>query len=214
MGADDVLDIDPPVQELVDLDVEVRVGAADLVAIIGLGKEPRGSQDHAGQRVIAPDQLAQVLGGGLRGAVDVPRDRSDVLGYPGRGLPFLGHEGPAERAGGAREDEPADVRSHALLEQVERAGDVRVHELGALVGPDVGLVQGRRVHDPVDAGEAVFDAGTVDDRADGGREGRAEYVQADDVMPLRLQCADERFAEMSGAAGDENPHACRHIRPR
>jgi len=40
VSADHVLDVDPPVEQLVDLDVEDVVRRADLVAVVGFGKEP------------------------------------------------------------------------------------------------------------------------------------------------------------------------------
>ena len=60
------------------------------------------------------------------------------------GSPCSGRERPSEGAGRAGEDEPADARGDRLLEQVQRAGDVRVDELRATVGSDVGLVERRR----------------------------------------------------------------------
>ena len=114
MGGDDVLEVDSAVEQLVDLDVEVVVGFADLVAVVGLGKEPGGAQDQTRQPVVLPDQLTQILGGGLGRAVDVPRNRDDVLGDPGGRLSRGGGESPPERARRAREDEPADVRPRRL----------------------------------------------------------------------------------------------------
>ena len=85
------------------------------------------------------------------------------------GVAPAGVERPAERARRAREDEPADARRHRLLEQVQRARDVRVDELRAIVRGDVGLVERRRVDDRVDAGDAPPHARAVGDRPDDGR---------------------------------------------
>jgi hypothetical protein len=74
VGAHDVLEVDAAVEELVDLEVRVGVGGADVVAVVVLGEEARGAQDQARQPVVALDELAEVLGGGLGSAVDVVRD--------------------------------------------------------------------------------------------------------------------------------------------
>ena len=129
MRAHHVLEVDAAVQQLVDLEVRVLVARADVVAVVGLGEEARGAQDQARQAVVAVDELAEVLGGGLRRAVDVARDRRDVLGDPRRGLARRRGQRAPERARRAREHEAADARRDRLLEQVERAGDVRVHEV-------------------------------------------------------------------------------------
>ena len=154
MRVDDVLEVDAAVEQLVDLEVGVVVGGADVVAVVGLGEEARRAQDQDRQAVVAVDELAEVLGGGLRDAVDVARDRCDVLGDPGRGRAGRRRQRAAERARRAGEDEALDARRDRLLEQVQRAGDVRVDELLAAVRADVRLVQRRRVQDRVDAVEA------------------------------------------------------------
>ena len=72
---DGVFEVDAPVEQLVGLQVGVVVGGADVVAVVGFGEEARGAQDQDGQAVVAVDELAEVLGRGLRYAVDVARDR-------------------------------------------------------------------------------------------------------------------------------------------
>ena len=213
VGGDDVLEVDPAVQQLVDLDVEVVVGLADVVAVVGLGKEPRGAEDQTRQPVVLPGELTQILGGGLGRAVDVPRNRNDVLGDPGSRLSPGGSESPAERARRAREDEPARPGRDGLLEQVQRAGNVRLDELHAPVRPHVRLVQRRGVHDRVHARHASLHGVAVDDRPDHRRLRRREHVKADDLVALVAQYARQSFAQMSRAAGHENPHVLIHIRP-
>ena len=90
--------VDPPVQVLVGLDVRVGVGGAHLVVVVALGEEPRGPQDDDGQAVLGVDELAQVLGGRLGDAVDVPRPRHHVLGDPRGRLARRRGQRPAERA--------------------------------------------------------------------------------------------------------------------
>ena len=100
-----------------------------------------------------------------------------------------------------------------LLEQVQRAGDVRLDEVHAPVRPHVRLVQRRGVHDRVHAGHASLYGVAVDDRPDHRRLGRREHVKAGDLVALVAQHARQSFAQMSGAAGHENPHGLIHIRP-
>ena len=214
VGADGVLEVDPAVQELVGLEVRVLVGGAHLVAIVGLREEPRGPQDQAGQPVVAVDELAEPLGRRLGHAVDVARDRYDVFSDPRRGRAFARRQRPAERARGAREDEPPDAGLDGLLEQVERPGHVGVDELLAAVRADVRLVQRRGVQDRVDALQAAAHERAVGDRSDLGRERAVEDVEPHHVAPVGAQHAHQRLAEMPRAAGHQDPHALRDISPR
>lgn len=106
MGDDDILQIDASVQQLRGLEAEVRIRATAVVAVVGLGEEPRGAKDDDRELVVAMYELAQVLGGDLRRAVDVARLGDDVLGNPGRRFAGTWGEGPTERAGRAGADEP------------------------------------------------------------------------------------------------------------
>ena len=83
--------------------------------------------------MVAMDELAQVLRRDLRRAVDVARHRAHALRDPCCGVARHRHERPAERARRAREHERPDARRDGLLEQRQRAGDVRVHEVVARV---------------------------------------------------------------------------------
>ena len=47
-----VRDVDPPVKELVGLDVRVGVGGAHVVVIVALREETRGPQDDDRQAVL------------------------------------------------------------------------------------------------------------------------------------------------------------------
>ena len=111
------------------------------------------------------DELAQVLGGGLGGAVDVARHGRDVLGDPGGRRAGRRRERAAERARGAGEDEARGAGRDRLLEQVERAGEVGVDELLARVRADVRLVQRRGVEHGVGAPHRLAHDGAVGDRA-------------------------------------------------
>ncbi|HXC79620.1 MAG TPA: hypothetical protein VNU19_21515, partial [Candidatus Acidoferrum sp.] len=72
MRADDVLNVRPPVQKLVDLDVGIIVGLSSLLPVVQFRKKTRRSQDETGQTANVVEQLAQILGGDLGDAVDVP----------------------------------------------------------------------------------------------------------------------------------------------
>ena len=65
MGGDHVLDVDPAVEELVDLDIGVDVGVTYFGIVVGLGEEAGGPQDDAGQPVIEmegwPSSSAAIL---------------------------------------------------------------------------------------------------------------------------------------------------------
>jgi hypothetical protein len=92
------------------------------------------------------------------------------------------------------------------FEQVQRAGDVGVHERLARVRGHVRLVQRGRVQHVGDAAHAVVDHGAIDDRTHPVRERGRQQVDADDVPALLAQRAHQRLAEMTGAAGDEDLH--------
>ena len=93
-----------------------------------------------------------------------------------------------------------------LLEEVQRARDVRLHEVAAAVGAHVRLVQRRRVQDGVDTAHRSAHEGAVGDRADELRPLRLEHVEADDVHALGREYPYERLPEVARAAGDEHAH--------
>jgi hypothetical protein len=200
--ADDVGEIDAPIQQFVDLEVRVGVGEPDRVAVVGFREEARGAQDHDREAVVAVHELAEVLGGGLGRAVDVARDGPDVLGDPGRGRARRRRQRAAERAGRAREDEPADARRHGLLEQRQHAREVGVDEVLACVRGHVRLVQRRGVQHGVGARDQAPDERAVGDRPDRRGVGRRQHVDRHDARARVTQDAAERLPEVAGAARD------------
>ena len=204
MGVDHVLQVHPPVQELVRLDVRVRVTRPHVIGVVALGEEPRRAQHHHRQSAVAVQQLADVLGGGLGHAVDVARDRRGVLGDPRRGRAGRGDQGPAEGAGRAGADEAGHPGRGGLLGQHQRAGDVGVDERLAVVGADMRLVQRRGVQHGADPAQAPPDQGAVGDRAGHRRVRGGPQVQAGDRPPGRPRRGDQRLAQMPGAAGDQD----------
>jgi hypothetical protein len=209
VGGHHVGQVGAAVQQLVDLEVEVLVGAAALGDVVGLGEEARRAQDQHGQPVVAVDELAEVLGGDLRRAVDVLGDGADVLVDPRGGRARRRRQRAAERARRRREHERADAGGDRLLEQVQRPGHVDVDEVPARVGSDMRLVQRRRVHDGVDARHRRAHHRPVRDRAHdlGGRGG--QDVDPAHVVAALAQHAHEALTEVSRAARDEDPHACK-----
>jgi len=84
MRCDDILNVCPPIQELIHFHVVVLVCVPGVLSVVGLRKESRRAEDQAGQFVAAMNELAEILGSELRDAVDVLRHRHDVLGNPRR----------------------------------------------------------------------------------------------------------------------------------
>jgi hypothetical protein len=73
---------------------------------------------------------------------------------------------------------------------------------------DVRLVQGGRVQHGLDAGHAApYECG-VGDGADRVRVVGRQHVEADRFVSALAQHAHQGFAEVPGAAGDEDPHGC------
>src|SRR6516164_6233487 len=129
MGARGVLEIHTPVEKLVRLDVAVVVGLAYGRVVVLLREEARRSQYEAGEPVSAMKKLAEILRRDLGHAVDIPRNRPDVLGHPDRGRPGRRRQYPAEGAGRAGEHKGGNADRRGFLEQVERARDIRVDEV-------------------------------------------------------------------------------------
>lgn len=71
---------------------------------------------------------------------------------------------------------------------------------------NMGLVQRRGVKNNVHTLETPFDVGSICDRANAVGEGRRNDIETDDVFAPCLERADQGFAEMSGAAGDQYVH--------
>jgi hypothetical protein len=177
VGVDDVGEVDPAVQELVDLEVDVGEGGAGVVAVVRFGEEAGGAQDDDGEVEVPGGELAEVLGGDLGGAVDVANLRRRVLGDPHGGLPGLGCQRSAEGAGAAGEHQAARTGLRRRLQHGEGARDVGLDEVLPGVRADVRLVQGRGVQHVVDAGEGAADRVAVGDRARDGGEGQGQDVE-------------------------------------
>jgi hypothetical protein len=71
---------------------------------------------------------------------------------------------------------------------------------------DVRLVQRRRVDDGVGALHRRADDRAIGDRAGDRGVGRLEDVQPHHLVAVAAEDADERFAEMPRAAGDQHLH--------
>jgi len=160
-----VLDVDAAKEQLVRLRVEDRVATADAGVVVLLGKEARGTQDDHRQSATPGAELAQVLGGELGDAIDVPGAALQLLRHP-RGRCILGRSRrQTEGAGRARVHEGAHTGCQRALEQHLGTGDVRVDERLGLVGSEVRFVQRRGVDDGVDATRDLGDELTVTDRS-------------------------------------------------
>ena len=162
MSSHHILQIDPPVEELVHLHVEVVKRGTDLVSIVRLRKEPRGTQHYAGQLAIAAEELAEILSRHLGHPVDVPWHGHDFFVDPDCASPRDRGKSAAECARRAGEDERADSGVGSRLEHVESSRNVGVHELGEIVAAYVRLVEGCRVDHGVDTIEAAPYKGRVE----------------------------------------------------
>ena len=206
MGRDHVLDGDAAEQEFVRLQIGVGEGRARLRVVVLLGEKARGSQNHARESLIARKQPAEVLGGGLRDAIDVLRNRRYALVDPGRRLARRGVQRVAECARRAGHHEGPHAGARRLLEQYERPEHVGLDEFLKPVRADMRLVQGRSVQDRVDPVHAARDKGPVGDRPDNVGERTRNDIETDDVAPCAAQGPHQRFAEMPRTSGDENGH--------
>jgi len=113
--ADDILDVHPPIKQLVRLDIGNFVARADRVVVIGLGKEPRGPQHDDWQAVLAEEELTEALRRYFGHAIDVPRYWRDFLGHPDRRRACSRRQRSAERAGRTGEDESFDPGGDGFL---------------------------------------------------------------------------------------------------
>src|SRR4029453_7553990 len=105
------------IEILVGLDVAVRIGAPSRFTIILFRKEARGPEDDAWEAVITMEELAKIFRGFLRHAVDVARDRRELLRHPDGGRTVRRRERTAEHARRAGEHESAHaIRNGALQE--------------------------------------------------------------------------------------------------
>ena len=105
MGRYDILDVCAAIQKLVQLQVVVVEALSRIAVVILFREEARRPQDQARQAAAILEQLAQMLGGELRCAVDVLWTRRHVFRDPRRRRVRRRHEGATEDARGAGEDE-------------------------------------------------------------------------------------------------------------
>ncbi len=204
MRAHDVLNIGAAIEQFVHLQVGVLMRIPSLGKVVVFGEEARGAQHDARQAVQAMHQLAQVLGRDLGDAVDVLRDRRDRLGDPRGGRVDRRSQRMAEGAGRAREYERAHVGGHGFFEQVQGTADVDIDEGLTQMRRDMRLVQRGGMQDRIDAMHRVRNECPIDDRPDEIRIRRGKDIDADRTMRRRAQGAHQRFAEMTGASGDED----------
>ena len=199
-----VAKLDAPMKELVRLEVIRRIARQRGRVVILFGKEPRGPEHDDGQPVVEMDKLAERLGRGLGHAIDVLRHGRDLLGDPGGRSTRGRDQGTTEGARRAGEDEAAHLGRDSLLEQVERPGDVGVHELLPRMGGHMGLMQRGRVDDRARARAGSTNEILVDDRPDDVSVLRLEHIEADHVMAVGAETPNERLAEVPRASSDED----------
>src|SRR5208337_3644109 len=194
------------VKEFVRLQVVVDEGPARLSVVVHLREETTGSQDDAGEALVAPEEPAEVLGRGLADAVDVFWDRGDALIDPRRRFAERRLQRIAEGARRAGHDEAANAGANGLLEQDQRAAHVGLDEFLAAVRRDMRLVQRRRMQDFIDPAHAARDRPPIGDRRDDVGERPRRDVEPDRRPPGAAQGAHQRLAEMARTPGDEDGH--------
>ncbi len=211
MGAGGVLDGQAAEQQLVGLGVLVRL--ADGVGhVVGLGEEATGAQHHHRQAVLAMDQPAQLLGRQLGDPVDVARLDGAVLGQPLGLARAAGRAGPDglgdHQRGGGGEDEASYALGHGLLQQVQRAGDIDVHESLAVEALDVRLVQGARMDHRLDrvVADDLADQRPVGDRADHRRLGRGHDVEPGHCVASGAQGRPQGPPQPARGSGQQHAH--------
>ena len=153
-------------------------------------------------------QLAEILGSSFGDAVDILWDRRDTLVDPSRGLVGRGGQRVAKGACRRGHDEAADTSARRLLEQDQRATNIRLDERLARMRCDMWLMQGRDVQHRINALHAARDRRAVADRRDHIGERSRDDVETDRFAAVRTQGAHQRFTQMPGTAGDEHGHAC------
>ena len=201
-----ILDVDPPVQELVGLGVLVRETVPDLPAVIRLGEEAGGAQHQARQSVQPVHELAEILGRGLGDAVDVARHGGHGLVDPAGRLTRGAGEGRTEGAGGAGEHERFDPGGDGRLQQGQRAGDVGVDERLPGMGGHVRLMQGCGMDHRIGPLDGPGDPFGIGDRAGQIGHRTRHQIEPDRVPPLGAQEPHDGFAEMAGTPGYEDGH--------
>ncbi len=121
-------EVQPSVQVLVHLEIEIIVLPPKFGIVVRFRKETRGPQHDAWQAGRPEEQLAEILGRLLRHPVDIPRNGIDAFIDPGGGLTIRGPQGGAEGTRRAAEDHSGDAGGKRGLEDSERSRDVRLDE--------------------------------------------------------------------------------------
>ena len=171
------------------------------------GKKREVLRDDAGEPLVAPEEPAEVLGGGLGDAVDVLRNGRDALVDPGRGL--------ARRGGLSASPKALVVLVMTKLSTPAReASSSRMSVPSTFVSTNssrpcvatCGLCRVAAWRTAASAGQAARDKRPVGDRPDDVGEGPGNDVEPDGLAPCPAQRAHQRFAEMPRTSGDENGH--------
>ena len=144
-----------------------------------------------------------------RSSAAVLVDAVDVAGARGvtssvihaAGSPGRRRQRPAEGAGRAGEHEAAHAGGDGLLEQRQRAGDVGVHERLRGRASRRGACAASRRAAPLHPGQAPADASRSVTEPTAVVNGEAQQVEPHDLAARRRADADQRLAQMPGAAG-------------
>src|SRR5262245_203188 len=113
---DGVSQVEPSIEVLVQLEIQVIVPMPQFGVVICFWEESSGPQDDARKPLRPVEQLAKVLGGLLRYAVDVSRDALDALVDPRGGLAAPRSKRSSEDTGRAAIDDHANAAVERSLE--------------------------------------------------------------------------------------------------
>src|SRR5262245_29567276 len=206
MSVDNIRNVRPSVEILIDLDIDVGVLLPGLFPIIGFWKEAGRSQYETWQTADAVEQLAQVLGSELGDPVDVLGHRHDILRDPSSRRSKRRSQCPAEHASSTRKDEGAHSSCRSFLQQIKRTRDIGIDEVLPSVCDNVWLVQRRRVQNRMHTIHTPLDEAAIRDRPYFVGEVRFLDVNANRLVTRFKQPTHECLTQMSRAARDEDSH--------
>ena len=179
--------------------------------IVFLREKPCGAEHDAVQSVFGMILATQRFGGELGGAIDVAgcqRSRGFIKPDGGIACFIADVLGDHQRCGGG-EDKPCVPGSSCRGQQVAGAGDVDIGEVLGWMRGDIRLVQGCGVDHRLNlmVCEGRHDNRVIGDRPDDVGVWTGGQVQPDHAMAGSTQAGREGAAELSGCAGQEDPHA-------
>jgi hypothetical protein len=150
-------EIEPSIQVLVHLEIQIVVLMPQIGIVVRLRKEPRGPQDDARKTLRPVEQLTKLLGGFLGYPVDVLRSSVDVLVDPGGRFPVGRSQRGSKGTRRAAIDDSRDAAPKRSLENSKCSCDVGLDKGMPRVRRQVRLVERGGVDDDIDPAKAPPD---------------------------------------------------------